>query len=80
MESVKAEVSCSSANLGPGFDILGLSLDIFSESVTVKIEPGNNSAVEISPEAVLNSSASLTASLKSILANGVYSIGIPGFH
>ena len=47
MECAKAEVSCSSANLGPGFDILGLSLDIFSESVTVKIEPGNNSAVEI---------------------------------
>ena len=47
MESVKAEVSCSSANLGAGFDILGLSLDIFSECVTVKVETENNSRIKI---------------------------------
>lgn len=41
LEKVRVEAPCSTANLGPGFDILGLALDAYRDLVEISIEGGD---------------------------------------
>ena len=46
--TVKAEAPSTSANLGPGFDVFGLALDLFYDMVEIELvsEPGQRVSVE----------------------------------
>ena len=47
--SVKIQVPATSANLGPGFDVLGMALDIYN-SVEMSLEPSGSMVVESTGE------------------------------
>lgn len=40
-EEITVRAYSSSANLGPGFDVLGVALDAFYDDITILLEPGN---------------------------------------
>lgn len=46
---IKVRVPATSANLGPGFDSIGLALQLYNE-LTLSVAAGSNSAVEITGE------------------------------
>lgn len=47
MKSVKVKAPCSTANLGPGFDVFGLALDAFYDEIQL-IKKGNGIRIESS--------------------------------
>ena len=47
-ESCIAAAPCSTANLGPGYDVFGLALDALEDKVKIsKISPGNGRKISI---------------------------------
>lgn len=41
VKSVTVRAPCSTANLGPGFDVFGMALDAFYDEVTVTKKPNH---------------------------------------
>jgi homoserine kinase len=58
-KSVTATAPCSTANLGPGFDVFGLALDAYHDRVTVSRGPSNAAKVTV---AMLGDNGSIPAS------------------
>ena len=51
MTLIRVKAPATTANLGPGYDCLGLALDVWN-TLEVEILPGGDSVVEISGEGV----------------------------
>ncbi len=77
MKKIKAFAHASSANLGPGFDILGLALSVFQDTVELEEDPFSSRISIFSnelPLAVENNTAGLA--IKKILEREKIRIGI----
>jgi homoserine kinase len=48
MDSCKAIAPSSTANLGPGFDIFGLALDLFNDEIKITKKGNQNKKITIS--------------------------------
>ena len=68
----------SSANLGPGFDALGLALDLWNEAVIDTEGPAGQIALEGSETALLDGRENLTVTAMQRLADEV-GLELPGF-